>query len=274
MEEVTTTVAGLTVASLTGGSGEPLVMLHHSFGNPGWMPVHESLAQNHRVHALDVPGYGKSQRPDWARHPRDLAILVGQWLRASELGPAHLVGCGFGGWLAAELATMAPERLATLTLVGAAGLVPAQGRIYDQFLVSHSDYVRAAFANAEAYRAVFGAPDDGEADALVTPEGTALTDDTLVSWDIHREMTTRVGWKPYMHNRRLRPLLAGVGTPSLVVWGDSDRVVPVECGRAYAEALPDARLEIVADCGHAVDLEAPEALTELIAGHTQSRKAG
>ncbi|MCQ3810753.1 MAG: alpha/beta hydrolase [Acidimicrobiia bacterium] len=262
MQTVTTTVAGLGMREFTGGSGDPLVMLHHSFGNPGWMPIHEALADHYSVHALDLPGYGGpegSEQPDWARHPRDLALIVGQWLRTKDFGPVELVGSGFGGWVAAELATMAPELLKRLVLVGAAGLLPEQGRIYDQFLVSHSNYVQAAFSSQDVYEAIFHSNGDD-------PDEHPLGDDTLVMWDMNREMTTRVGWKPYMYNRRLRPLLGGVTVPSLVVWGDSDAVVPLECAHAYVEALPDARLEIVPDCGHAVDLEAPESLAAIITG--------
>ncbi len=262
MQTVTTAVAGLGMREFTGGSGDPLVMLHHSFGNPGWLPIHEALADHYTVHALDLPGYGGtdgSERPEWARHPRDLALLVGQWLRAKELGPVELVGCGFGGWVAAELATMSPELLKRLVLVGAAGLLPEKGRIYDQFLVSHSNYVEAAFSSTEAFEAIY--PRNGD-----ESEEHPLGDETLVVWDMNREMTTRVGWKPYMYNRRLRPLLGGVTVPALVVWGDNDAVVPMECAHAYVEALPDARLEIVPDCGHAVDLEAPESLAAIITG--------
>ena len=267
MQTVTTTVAGLGMREFTGGEGDPLVMLHHSFGNPGWMPVHEALAANYTVHALDLPGYGGpegSERPDWARHTRDLALLVGHWLRAKELGPVELVGCGFGGWVAAELATMAPELLKRLILVGAAGLLPERGRILDQFLVSHSAYVQSAFSRPEVYEAIFASSNGDD------PDAHPISDDTLVAWDLNREMTTRVAWKPYMYNRQLRPLLGGITVPSLVVWGDNDAVVPLECAHAYVDALPNARLEIVPDCGHAVDLEAPEALTALITGETAS----
>ena len=264
MQTVTTSVAGLGMREFTGGSGDPLVMLHHSFGNPGWMPIHKALAEHYTVHALDLPGYGGpegSEQPDWARHPRDLALIVGQWLRTKGFGPAGLVGCGFGGWVAAELATMAPELLKRLILVGAAGLLPEQGRIYDQFLVSHSDYVQAAFSSQDVYEAIFHSNGDD-------PDEHPLGDDTLVTWDMNREMTTRVAWKPYMYNRRLRPLLGAVTVPALVVWGDSDAVVPVECAHAYVEALPDARLEVVPNCGHAVDLQAPEVLAAIITSGT------
>jgi len=250
--EVRTTVAGVELRSLESGDGPSVVVLHHSFGNPGWLPVHEELARSAAVAALDLPGFGASARPDWARDVRDLAMLVGWWLRARGRGPAAVVGCGFGGWVAAELAAMWPEGLSHLVLVGAAGILPEQGRILDQVLVSHSEYVRAAFASPGAYEAVY------------TSE---LPDELLLQWDRNREMTARVAWKPHMYNRRLVPLLAQVTVPALVVWGDSDRVVPVECGERYAELLPRAALQVVESCGHAVDMEKPFELARLVYAH-------
>ena len=126
--------------------------------------------------------------------------------------------------------------------------------------MSHSGYVQSAFSRQDVYEAIYTSNNGDD------PDAHPISDDTLVVWDMNREMTTRVAWKPYMYNRRLRPLLGGVAAPALVVWGENDAVVPLECAHAYVEALPDACLEVVPDCGHAVDLEAPEALAALITG--------
>jgi pimeloyl-ACP methyl ester carboxylesterase len=252
VRETRTDVAGIEIRSLDRGRGPVVVVLHHSFGNPGWLPFHEQLSQGCAVEAPDLPGFGGSSRPDWARDIRDLAMLVGWWLRRRHDGPVALVGCGFGGWVAAELATMWPEGLSHLVLVGAAGILPEQGRILDQVLTSHSEYVRTAFHRPEAYEAVYSAE---------------LPDDLLMQWDFNREMTARVAWKPHMYNRRLVPLLPLVLVPALIVWGDDDRVVPKECAERYAALLPDARLEIVADSGHAVDMEKPGELARLVHSH-------
>ena len=80
-------------------------------------------------------------------------------------------------------------------------------------------------------------------------------------------MTTRVAWKPYMYNRRLRPLLGEVRVPTLVVWGELDRVMPRSCAEGYVASLPNARLELVPGCGHAVDLERPDVLAALVRDH-------
>ena len=69
------TVAGLKVHALQDGSGPNVVVLHHSTGSPGWIPFYDHLAENHTVTVIDMPGYGQSERPPWARHPRDVAAI-------------------------------------------------------------------------------------------------------------------------------------------------------------------------------------------------------
>jgi pimeloyl-ACP methyl ester carboxylesterase len=242
-------VAGLRLHTSERGTGRPpFVVLHHSTG-PLWTPFCDALAAQRAVIAPDLPGFGRSERPDDARSPRDLAIL---WLRAlDELEPApvHLVGLGLGGWVAAEIATMAPRRLASLTLVGAAGIRPRDGFIHDPMMSSWTDYARLGFHDEERFETVIG---------------SEPSDELLTLWDHSREMTARITWKPWMWSLQLPSLLRGVATPSLVVWGRHDRIVPVDCAHQYTQLLADARLEIVDAAGHTVDLEQPELLARLI----------
>src|SRR5262249_39088298 len=86
----------------------------------------------------------------------------------------------------------------------------------------------------------------------------------LEQWDLNREMTFRIAWKPYMYNPTLPYLLGGVATPALIVWGRDDRIVPLECGERYAKTLPHARLEIVDGAGHFVDMEQPDEFARLV----------
>src|SRR5580692_3503023 len=98
-------VAGLSFLADELGTGDPIVVIHHSTG-PLWSTFLEQLAQDHHVVAPHLPGYGRSERPMAARSPRDEAVLCLQWLGQQDLGAVHLVGLGFGGWVAAEMATM------------------------------------------------------------------------------------------------------------------------------------------------------------------------
>jgi len=248
--EHTIQVAGLTLRYLTGGAGRPMLVLHHSTGNPGWIPFYERLAERATVYVPDMPGYGQSTRPEWAREPRDLAIVLLQALTRLELGHATLIGLGFGGFVAAEMATMSQERIDRLVLVGAPGLQPREGEILDQMMVDFHEYVMAGFRDEDAFRRAFG--DDAR-----------RTFKEL--WDYSREMTARLTWKPYMFSRRLAPLLREVTTPTLVLHGAEDTIVPIDVARQYAEALPNARLEVAPNVGHLMEYEDPAGISERIA---------
>jgi pimeloyl-ACP methyl ester carboxylesterase len=165
----------------------------------------------------------------------------------------NLVGLGFGGWIAAEMATMSPQAFRRVVLVGAMGIKPKQGEILDQALLSYIAYARAGFEDQSAFDRLYGADPS-------TPQ--------LEQWDLNREMTFRIAWKPYMYNPALPHLLGGVRSRTLVVWGRGDKVVPLECGEEYARALPGSRLSVVEKSGHCVDMEQPDALVKLISEFT------
>jgi pimeloyl-ACP methyl ester carboxylesterase len=241
-------IAGTKMHVSRGGSGPTVLVLHHDIGTLDRLPFYDALAQHFDVLVPHHPGWGQSERPAWLRNPRDIAAMH-QWL-LTILG-AHdvsLVGLGFGGWVAAEMASLAPSLFRRLVLVGAMGIKPPEGDIADQAIVSYIDYPRAGFHDATAFERVYG----------------NISTDQLEAWDIAREMCFRTAWKPYMYSLGLPHLLGGVQAPALVVWGDDDKIVPRSAADAFVRALPAARLEIVPDCGHWVDMEKPDALATLV----------
>lgn len=248
------TVANRAIRIIRGGTGPALVTLHHSTGSLGWLPMHESLAAKFDVLAPDLPGYGQSERPEWARNPRDIAILMNQAFEQLGLSQVHLVGFGFGGFIAAELATMDPSRLATLTLVGAAGLKPREGEIMDEMLTGYIEYMEAGFRDRDHYVQVFGEEPEASVREL---------------WDFSREMTARICWKPFMFSNSLPHLLGGVPTKTLLIWGSEDRIVPAVAGQQYKEALPNATLEVIQGAGHYVEYEETQRVVDLISGHAK-----
>jgi pimeloyl-ACP methyl ester carboxylesterase len=242
-------VAGTQLHLSRGGTGDPLLVLHHDIGNPGWLPFHQRLSRHFDVVAPSHPGFDRSARPEWMRSVRDVAIVY-QWLLSDlKLDGVTVVGLGFGGWIAAEMATMAPRAFKRLILVGAMGIQPEDGEILDQALVNYIDYARAGFHDQAAFDRVYG---------------SEPSTDQLETWDRNREMSFRIAWKPYMFSQTLPHLLGGVTTPVLVVWGAEDRIVPRSCGERYARSLPNARLEIVPGAGHCVEMERPDELADLI----------
>jgi len=241
--------AGSTLRVRKGGTGDPLVVLPHDIGTLERLPFYDALALRFTVYVPSHPGWDGSERPDWMRSVRDVAVTYQALLAETNLANPTLVGLGFGGWIAAEMATMSPRAFKRLVLVGAMGVKPAEGEILDQAIVSYIDYVRAGFKDQGVFDRLFGADPPTE---------------TLEQWDLNREMSFRIAWKPYMYSPTLPHLLGGVKTPALIVWGRGDKVVPLECGEAYASALAKSRLVVVPASGHFVDMEQPESLAKLI----------
>ena len=257
VDDRTVAVAGLPVRYLRKGSGSPLVYLHDSLGNIGWLPLFDDLASSFDVVVPDLPGFGGSQIPTWARSARDLAILTAQLLAQLDLDHVTLAGIGFGGWIAAEIATMDPRLLQRLVLIGAAGIKPRSGEIADQMLRGALRFGLGGFRDAASFRRVFD---------IVEEDVDDVPDALYQLWDLSTEMTARVCWKPWMFSLELPHLLAGVPVPTAVVWGEHDQLFPLDIGHQYVECLPDARLHLLDDAGHWVDLEQPEALAEIVRG--------
>lgn len=242
-------VAGLPIQLRRGGEGPSLLVIHHETGNPGWLPFHDALAASHDVLAPTLPGWDGTDRGDWMRSPRDLAAVL--QLLLDELAVEHcsLVGLGFGGFLAAEMAAANQARLDGLVLVGAMGLQPEDGEIRDQFLEAHEDYAKSCFHDSANFHALFGETPDTE---------------QLIAWDANREMTARTAWRPFLYSQSLPHLLPSVRVPALVVQPEHDTVVPTACAEAYAQLLANAQLETLAGAGHMAEAEQPDALAAMI----------
>jgi pimeloyl-ACP methyl ester carboxylesterase len=246
--EAAVNVAGVKLHLARAGSGWPVLVLHHDIGTLDRLEFYDRLASRFDVLVPHHPGFSKSERPEWLRSVRDVAVMY-QWLLSDlRIERPSLVGLGFGGWIAAEMATMAPRDFHRLVLVGAMGIKPPEGDILDQAILSYIDYASAGFHDQQAFTRNYG----------------DVSTDQLVEWDICREMSFRIAWKPYMYNQTLPHLLGGVRAPALVVWGDDDKVVPRSAGARYAELLPQARLEIVRAAGHCVEMEQPDRLAALV----------
>ena len=241
--------AGTKLHLKRAGKGRPVVVLHHETGTLDNLPFYDALAAHYDVLVPHHPGYSRSERPTWMRSVRDIAVIHRGLLSDLKIKDAALVGLGFGGWIAAEMASMAPADLSRLVLVGAMGIKPPEGDILDLAVTGYVDYARAGFHDQKVFDRVYGAEP---------------SIDQLEMWDVCREMSFRIAWKPYMYSQTLPHLLGAVRAPALVVWGGDDRVVPQSAAKRYVEALPNAKLEIVKACGHCVDMEQPDALAKLV----------
>jgi len=246
-------IAGITVELRRGGSGTPVLVIHGELGVPGWLESFAQLAEHHDVIVPSLPGYGRSTRPDWIMGVHDLAAWVTWFARDIDLRtPVNVIGCSLGGWVAAEIATVAPQFFNKMVLVGAMGIKPEQGEIFDYFLESGLTGLRRAFHRPE------------QSSALMRYWGNEWTPEETDLVEQHREMTCRIAWKPYMHSLTLRHLLPGVSTPTLLLWGGEDAITPINSGEIYQRAIPRSRLVVIENCGHMPEMEKPTEFAGLI----------
>jgi pimeloyl-ACP methyl ester carboxylesterase len=160
------------------------------------------------------------------------------------------MGFGLGGWIAAEIAAMSPDRLRALVLVAPLGVRPRTGEITDPFLVSTDRYIEMGFASAEAYKQSFGTYELGT--------------DAWLRRERNREITTRIAWKPRMFDQTLPFRLPYVTTPTLIVRGEADAIIPRGVVDRYRDAIPGSELVELPGHGHMIECEAPDLVCELV----------
>lgn len=239
--------ADLQIQLRTAGAGEPLLVLHGELGVPGWPRAYADLARRFAVCVPSLPGFGQSERPDWIATPRDLAAWITWFVRDMKLPePINVIGFSLGGWLAAEIATYNASIFKKMVLVGAAGLKPDKGQTWDYFVNSG----RQAFE-----RAFF---DPAQSPEYAQYYGRDWTPEEEEQVESNRETAARLLWKPYMRSHTLSGLLGGITTPTLVVWGREDAIIPLSAGELYQRAIKGATLTVIERCGHMPEMEQPD----------------
>ena len=253
----TVTVSGYQVEMHKGGSGPPLLFLCGGEGFGTYDPTSGPLAERFTVYAPSHPGFFGTPRPEWLYTINDVAHFTKDLVRELGLDDYVLVGHSLGGWIAAEMAAMDSHNIKGLVLIDAAGVRPEKGQITEVFMVSGETRLKLGFHD----------PSQVPNYDFFTAERTS---DEAAAAHANMEMMSRLCWKPYLHNPSLPHYLGGVGTRTLVVWGNQDAIFPVECGEMYANLIPNATLRTIDNCGHSPQMEKPqefnEAVTSFLAG--------
>jgi pimeloyl-ACP methyl ester carboxylesterase len=240
------TLAGVDLDVWEGGDGPPVLFLHGAGGFRAEDPFVDLLSRGRRVIAPSHPGFGGSALPGWLDRPDDIAVLYLELL--AQLGHAQmdLIGCSLGGWIAAELASMVPERFRRLVLVGPVGV-----KLGGRDTLDIPDIFATPAAMAE--KLLYHDPDRHR------PNLTQLSDEQLAVMLRNRETTALLTWEPYMHNPKLRHRLHRVRCPALLLRGASDGLVSAAYLEGYAKLLPNARTATIAAAGHLPQIEQPAA---------------
>ncbi len=219
-------------AALTGtlevrvaGDGPDIIVLP-SFVGPYWTAALDELAAEFRVHLLQLPGFGDIAVPRDARRVLDLAPLLRVELADAGLLGAPMIGHSFGAWLGIELALLAPPK--RLVLVDALGF-----RI-----------------KGEPREDIFDRPRDTVLDLVYANRSTAPTNWESVEDRRNVASLARFGWNPYLCDLSLAARAAAISSPTLILWGEEDRVVPATHAQLIAGCIPGARVTTLPGAGH------------------------
>jgi pimeloyl-ACP methyl ester carboxylesterase len=257
----TVDVGGATVNYVEMGSGPgiDLVLVHGLSGCwQNWLETIPHFARDHRVLALDLPGFGASPPAPWELTIPNYGRLLLDYCEELGVGDCVVVGHSMGGFISAEAAIAAPDRFARLVLASAAGISSARMRrepaeMAGRLAVATSPLIlnlqerglRRPRLRTWAFQMIFHQPD------LLRPE---------LLWEFFHNGAGSAGFLPALVNLTgydFHERLAEVEVPTLIVWGRNDRIVPSPDAIEYGRLLRHSSTVIFDKTGHVPMAERP-----------------
>lgn len=286
--------AGITLhVRRTPGVGPVTALYVHGLGGSAtnWTDLAASLAGYAPGIAVDLPGFGRSEPPDGYTYALTAhADALATWLRGLELGPVHLLGNSMGGAISALLASRHPDLVRTLTLISPAvpDRRPLASRMSDRriplaFLPVVGTRVRHALANLT--------PGERAAQMLTLcyAEPWTVTEERLaeateeyaeragMAWAGPALAASTIGliraWFAF-GARSLWRALPRIKAPTLVVWGDRDKLMSVRKAPRTTRLIPRAKLLVLPRTGHVAQMERPSTVARAVLGLWETAEAG
>ncbi len=252
-------VSGRPTVLMHAGAGTPFVYLHSTLGESFmWFPFYEALSKKFRVLVPTHPGFGESGGFDLIDTIEDMAFHYVEMLDALGLEEVILGGVSLGGWIAAEFAVRWPERVKKLWIADAPGLWVESEPLPDLF--------RIMLDRQKLRELLFHDPNGAMATLVIRED---LDEQTMMKAYQSMTVLARLVWeRPY--DPKLAQRLARIQCPTLLLWGDHDRLVPPAYGEAYHKLIPGSEMQIIKNCGHMPmfekEAEFVEALTRFCEG--------
>ena len=252
---------GKVVLYRAGKRGAEPVILVHGLGNAAardWTEVIPALADAYDVYALDLPGFGQSDKGNHLYSPATYVRVLDAVFRDRLKRPAHVVGHSMGGVIALAYAAAYPERVRRLVVVDAAGVLHRS--VYAQFLGSAmaERVVSADNPWQEALiKLIISQAENLPAKGLMSIEQPQIRQRLL-----RGDPMAIAGLALVEHD--LGRALRAIKAPTLIIWGSEDKVAPARTGQALASAIGGARLTVINGAGHAPQVSRPERFNALL----------
>src|SRR5271167_3462176 len=237
----------------TFGSGEPLLYLHGAGGLLGIDPFLEELGKDFKVIAPHLPGFGESTGGDQIDDVIDAALFYHQLMDELGIDSAYIVGHSMGGMLAAEVAALDVHRARKLVLVGAAGFWIDESPIPDFFALDLSELGSYLFHDPKSpFAQMF----------LAIPQDMNLLADMYVERVKRLSMASKFLWP--IPDRGLKKRAYRIAAPTLLLWGDDDKLIPLVYAKEFTSRIKNSKLELIKNAGHMVMYEQQEALVSAV----------
>ena len=236
------------------GKGEPLLFLHGAGGLTGADPFLEDLGRNFKVYAPHLPGYGESTGGEHIDDVIDAALFYHELMDELKIPSANIVGHSMGGMLAAEVAALDARRAKKLVLVGAAGLWLDNDPIPDLFSADLDDLPAMLFHDPKSPLAQM---------MIAMP-----WDDQELLTAMYVERTRRFSaaskflWP--IPDRGLKKRAYRIKSPTLVLWGASDKLIPPVYAKEFTKRIAGAKEQQIAEAGHMLPYEQQEAFCKAV----------
>ena len=234
------------------GKGEAIGFLAGYGGLPRWVPFLDRLAERRTVIVPSLPGFPGGDRGhavldthlDWVLAVRDLIDKAG-------LAGADLVGSSVGGSFAAEVAAIWPEKVKRLALIAPFGLFDEKDPATDPWAQKQDDIAGLMTADPAVYKKLKEMPAGANS----------------IEWPIEQtraaEAAARIFWP--LGNTRLEKRLPSIKAPTLILWGERDRVMPKSYAAAFAKAMKaKTETKVIAGAGHLAELDKPDEVAAAI----------
>jgi pimeloyl-ACP methyl ester carboxylesterase len=270
-------VAGVKTRYWARGSSGPTVLLLHGIGCSvlEWKHNIQALAARHRVVALDLLGFGLTDKPADADYTlRGHARFVLDAMTALGIERAHIVGNSLGARLGLECAVMAPARVTSLVLVDPAGMdlrpTIIDFRLASLPLVGELATRPSPMGLRMLWRKAFFDPDAHVTKALVADKVAlaALPGAQAAFLKTLRHFLNFQGFLPDTV-RPLHAAMPNIQAPTLVIWGHDDRFVPHTHAHVVARLMPEVQVQVWDRCGHTPQIEQAQRFNEVVPAFLQ-----
>jgi pimeloyl-ACP methyl ester carboxylesterase len=269
-------VAGHRMSYVTGGSGPPVLLLHGLGANSfSWRHTMPALLPHYTVFAPDMLGCGESDKAGVDYGLEAMASYVAGFMDAVGLERAHVVGHSMGGGLAMQFHHLYPGRTERLALVSSGGMGRAMHWLLRISTLPGAEGVISMLADPRLRFPQMSRNMEVRRMRRLEQEFDATTPTML---DRFRSRETRQAFLMMLrgscglNGQRLTavPLLAELTMPVLLIWGGRDATIPVAHGQIARALIPNAHLEVLAQCFHRPQLEAPQRFNELLLAFLQA----